>query len=145
MTDHVLVPIDASPLSERAVEFALEEYAGDATITVLHVLDFVEAGYGAPMEASLPGYWENWYESEVENAQQLFEEAQATADEYGVTLETETTMGRPARSIVEFADTKTVDHVVMGSHGRSGVSRILLGSVAETVLRRAHCPVTIVR
>ncbi len=145
MTNHVLVPIDASPLSERAVEFALEEYAGDATITVLHVLDFVEAGYGAPMEASLPGYWENWYESEVENAQQLFEEAQATADEYGVTLETETTMGRPARSIVEFADTKTVDHVVMGSHGRSGVSRILLGSVAETVLRRAHCPVTIVR
>ena len=145
MTNHVLVPIDASPLSERAVEFALEEYAGDATITVLHVLDFVEAGYGAPMEASLPGYWENWYESEVENAQQLFEEAQATADEYGVTLETETTMGRPARSIVEFADTETVDHVVMGSHGRSGVSRILLGSVAETVLRRAHCPVTIVR
>jgi nucleotide-binding universal stress UspA family protein len=145
MTDHVLVPIDASPLSERAVEFALEEYADEATITVLHVLDFVEAGYGAPMEASLPGYWEDWYESEEENAERLFEEAQATADEYGVTLETETVMGRPARSIVEFADTETVDHVVMGSHGRSGVSRILLGSVAETVLRRAHCPVTIVR
>jgi nucleotide-binding universal stress UspA family protein len=145
MTDHVLVPIDASPLSERAVEFALEEYADDATITVLHVLDFVEAGYGAPMEASLPGYWEDWYETEEANAEQLFADAQETADEYGVTLETETVMGRPARSIVEFTETEPVDHVVMGSHGRSGVSRILLGSVAETVLRRAHCPVTIVR
>ncbi|RXK49429.1 universal stress protein [Halorientalis pallida] len=145
MTDHVLVPLDASPLSERALEFALEEYGDAATITVLHVLDFVEAGYGAPMEASLPGYWEDWYESEEANAEQLFEDARASADEYGVTLETETTLGKPARSIVEFADTEPIDHVVMGSHGRSGVSRILLGSVAETVLRRAHCPVTIIR
>ncbi|MFB6084099.1 MAG: universal stress protein [Halorientalis sp.] len=145
MTDRVLVPLDDSPLSDRALEFALDEYADDATITVLHVLDFVEAGYGAPMEGMLPGYWEDWYEREEENAEQLFEEAQATADEYGVALETETTMGKPARSIVEFADTEGLDHIVMGSHGRSGVSRILLGSVAETVLRRAHCPVTIVR
>lgn len=145
MTDHVLVPVDASPLSERAVQFALEEYGPEATITVLHVLDFVEAGYGAPMEASLPGYWEDWYDSEKATAEELLAEIQRTADDYDVTLETETTIGRPARSIVEFADAEGVDHIVMGSHGRSGVSRILLGSVAETVLRRAHCPVTIVR
>ena len=145
MTDHVLVPVDASPLSEQAVEFALEEYADDATITVLHVIDFVEAGYGAPMEASLPGYWEDWYETEKENAEELFANLQSMADDYDVTLATETVMGQPARSIVEFADSEPIDHVVMGSHGRSGVSRILLGSVAETVLRRAHCPVTIVR
>ncbi|WP_335999305.1 universal stress protein [Halorientalis halophila] len=145
MTDHVLVPTDASPLSERALTFALEEYAEEAEITLLHVFDFVDAGYGAPMEASLPGYWEDWYETQEEQAEELFADAQETADEYGVTLRTETAVGRPARSIVEFAETETVDHVVMGSHGRSGVSRMLLGSVAETVLRRAPCPVTVVR
>ncbi|WP_299262192.1 halocyanin domain-containing protein [Halorientalis sp.] len=119
--------------------FALEESDDDAAVTALHVLDVIEAGYGAPMEASLPGRWENWHESEKENAEQLF------ADGHGVTLEAATTRGRPARSIVEYADTEAVDRVVRRSRGRSGVSRILLGSVAEAVLRRAPCPVTIVR
>jgi len=46
---------------------------------------------------------------------------------------------------VEYAEESDVDHIVIGSHGRSGVSRILLGSVAESVVRRADMPVTVVR
>lgn len=145
MATHVLVPMDASPLSETALEHALDEY-DDATITVLHVLDFVEAGYGAPMESTLPGYWEDWYEQANEESEAIFEQAQSIADEYDVTLETEAVVGRPGRSIVQYASEEAdVDHIVMGSHGRSGISRILLGSVAETVMRRADCPVTIIR
>lgn len=144
MTDHVLVPLDDSPLSEQALEYALENHSDEA-ITVLHVLDFVEAGYGASMETALPGYWEEWYESAREESEELFSDAQATADEYGVELRTEALVGQPARTIVEFADDEDVDHVVMGSHGRTGLSRILVGSVAETVMRRAPCPVTVVR
>jgi nucleotide-binding universal stress UspA family protein len=140
----VLVPYDDSPLSEHALEHALAEH-GDAEITLLHVLDFVEAGYSAPVETSLPGYWEEWYENAKQNAEALFDDARATAEEYGVTLATETVVGQPARSIVEYTENEPVDHVVMGSHGRSGLSRLLVGSVAEKVLRRAPCPVTIVR
>lgn len=144
MSEHVLVPYDDSPLSDHALEHALAQHA-DAEITLLHVLDFVEAGYQSPIEGSLPGYWEEWYEQAEAEAEELFADAQATADEYGVTLETETVVGQPARSIVEYVEENTVDHVVMGSHGRSGISRLLVGSVAETVVRRAPCPVTIVR
>jgi len=54
-------------------------------------------------------------------------------------------VGRPARAIEECAEEAAVDHVVIGSHGRDGIARILLGSVAETVVRRSPVPVTAVR
>ncbi len=54
-------------------------------------------------------------------------------------------VGRPTKVIVEYADEHDINQIVMGSHGRSGMSRILLGSVAEIVVRRASVPVTVVR
>jgi len=146
MSDHVLVPLDTSPLSQQALDYALAAFADEGTeFTVLHVLDYVEAGYDADLDFAGPGYLRDWHENAQQRAERLFEEAHATADEYAVTLRTETEHGRPARTIVEFAGDHGVDHIVMGSHGRSGVSRLLLGSVAELVLRRAPCPVTVVR
>jgi nucleotide-binding universal stress UspA family protein len=54
-------------------------------------------------------------------------------------------VGKPARAIVEYADDHDIDQIVMGSHGRSGVTRILLGSVAESVVRDSTVPVTVAR
>jgi nucleotide-binding universal stress UspA family protein len=142
MSKRVLVPIDGSEQSDVALNHALEEFSDD-DITVLHVIDPADAGYTAPV--GIPGGSEEWYEGAQEEAQTLFDEAQAVAGEYGVTLGTATDMGRPAGTIVEYAEDEEFDHIVMGSHGRSGVSRILLGSVAETVVRRATIPVTVVR
>jgi len=142
VSKHILVPIDGSEQSKTALDFALEEFADDA-ITVLNVIDPIDAGYNAPV--GMPGGSEEWYENAREQSESLFEGAQETADEYGVTLNTATEMGRPATVIVEYADEEDVDQILMGSHGRSGVSRILLGSVAETVVRRATVPVTVVR
>jgi nucleotide-binding universal stress UspA family protein len=51
----------------------------------------------------------------------------------------------PAVDIVKFAEENGYDHITVGSHGRSGITRILLGSVAEEVIRKAHCPVTVFR
>lgn len=138
---HIVVPYDGSEQSRKALDHTLEQYE-DATITLLHVLDFVEAGYDAPPEAALPGYWSEWYEEAEDRAQELLEEAEAEA---GRELETETVVGRPARAIIEYVEENEVDAVVMGSHGREGISRVLLGSVAETILRRSPVPVTIVR
>jgi nucleotide-binding universal stress UspA family protein len=53
--------------------------------------------------------------------------------------------GHAAKTIVRYAEENDVDHIVMGSTGRSGISRVLLGSVAESVTRRAPCSVVIVR
>ena len=141
MTKRLLVPLDESPQAETAVEYALTEFP-DAEITLLHVIDPVDGGHA--VRTGVPVAGEEWYETAREDAEELFERARALAEEHGATAETATDVGRPARTIVEFADGE-FDGIVMGSHGRSGVSRILLGSVAETVVRRSSVPVTVVR
>jgi nucleotide-binding universal stress UspA family protein len=138
----ILVPIDGSEQSSAALEYALEHFK-DADISVINVVDPIEAGYTA--QSTVPGYSEEWFEQAKDAADQLFDEAQQTADEYDHELDTATEVGRPSRTIVEYAEETDVDHIVIGSHGRSGVSRILLGSVAESVVRRSPVPVTIVR
>jgi len=138
----ILVPIDGSEQSDAALEYSLEEFQSD-DITVINIIDPIEAGYTA--QATVPGYSEEWYEQSEEEAEALFEDAQDAADEYGVTLDTVTEVGRPSRTIVNYAEENDYDHIIMGSHGRSGVTRVLLGSVAESVVRRSSVPVTIVR
>jgi nucleotide-binding universal stress UspA family protein len=54
-------------------------------------------------------------------------------------------MGSPQNEILQFANEQGVDLIVMGSHGRTGISRLLMGSVAEAVMRRANCPVLVVK
>lgn len=137
----VVVPYDGSPHSKKALEHAAERYE-NAEIVLLYVLDFVDAAYRASPETELPGYWSDWYEDAQESAEELFDEARGTV---GVDLAAETVVGQPARAIVEYVEENDVDAVVMGSHGREGISRLLIGSVAETVVRRSPVPVTVVR
>ncbi|MFW5896366.1 MAG: universal stress protein [archaeon] len=141
MPDNVLVAFDGSPLSERALTYALETFS-EATLTTIYVIDpvdsiiDVEAG-GLPVA-------EEWYDNARERAARIHRTATELAAAHDIDLETTTEVGRPARTILEYADDHDVDQIVMGSHGRSGIDRALLGSVAETVARRARIPVTIV-
>ncbi|EMA70708.1 UspA domain-containing protein [Halorubrum aidingense JCM 13560] len=141
MPDDVLIAFDGSPLSERALTYAIETFP-DATLTAMYVIDpidsiiDVEAG-GLPVA-------EDWYDDAREHAADIQTAATEIAAERDVDLATVTEVGRPARTILEYADDHGVDQIVMGSHGRSGIDRALLGSVAETVTRRARIPVTIV-
>ncbi|MFC5368258.1 universal stress protein [Salinirubrum litoreum] len=139
MPTNILVPIDGSPESSRALAFAVEEWP-EAAVTLLHVIDPVEAGYGAT--GGIPSGAEQWYENAKGQADELFDRV---GDDFGREFDTETEVGRPASTIVDFAEEGRFDHVVMGSHGRKGVSRILLGSVAESVVRNSPVPVTVVR
>ncbi|MFB6146801.1 MAG: universal stress protein [Halobacteriaceae archaeon] len=140
MATHVLVLLDESDQAWRAFEHARDQFP-DAELTLLHVIDPLEAGYGR--QASPFGVAEEWYERQQEAAEDLFDRARDAAGDREV--ETQIEVGRPSRTAVEFTDDHDVDHIVLGSHGRSGVSRILLGSVAETVVRRSPVPVTVVR
>lgn len=142
MRERVLVPTDGSPLAERALRYAVAEFP-EAAVTTLHVIDPFESVVAAEA-GGLPDA-AGWYEAAQEGARAIHERAAEIADEAGVELTTATEVGAPARTIVEYAASNDVDHVVLGSHGRTGVSRVLLGSVAETVVRRAGCPVTVVR
>ena len=134
----LLVPVDGSPQSEAAVAFAAAEWPA-ADLHALHVIDPVESGYGAGRMAT---GGEQWYEEAIERAETYFERASDAADRE---LETTTEVGPPASTIVDVAETIDADLVVMGSHGREGLSRLLLGSVAEHVVRESPVPVTVVR
>ncbi len=140
MVKRILVPVDGSEQATKALSYTLKEFP-NAEVTVINVIDPIDVGYGSTV--GMPGYSEEWYEESKENAEELFAEAQEMADEYDTTLSTITDVGQPAQTIVNAAE--DFDNVVMGSHGRAGVSRILLGSVAETVVRRSSVPVTVVR
>ena len=151
MVRTVLVPTEGSPLS-----IALTDYP-DASVVVLYVLAPIGSGFdivdvmrptfddGAPPGSVSPEYWTEWYESAREDAANVFEHARETAAAADNRVETVLEFGDPAAVIVDYGDEHDVDRIVMGSHCRSGAARFLLGSVAETVVRRASMPVMIVR
>lgn len=144
MPERVLVPIDDSARSTKALEYALEEYP-DAEITALHVLDPAGDAVYTGGEISIDLDVGEARERHKRLAEELLEETVEVAGRHGHDVDTATRVGKPARAILEYAEEEGVDHIVVGSHGRSGVSRVLLGSVAETVTRRSPVPVTVVR
>lgn len=140
MIDHVLVPMDDSPLARHALEFALEAHP-TANVTVLHVVEHVDGSVGAEL---LVGPERLRGRAEA-RAERLFDEARERAADHGGELTTVTRFGTPARVITEFAREEDVDLVVIGCHGRRIVPQVLLGDVAQEVVRRASVPVTVVR
>ena len=144
MPTRVLVPYDGSLLSEHALEFAAERF-GEAHLTLLRVIDPMTAAYDPPLGRPTPGFWDTWYEDTREAAAtELETAAEEVAPDTG-DVETSIEVGNPADVILATCEDGDYDHVVMGSHGREGLSRLFLGSVAEAVLRRAPVPVTVVR
>ena len=141
MVTRVLVPLDDSPLAMRALEYALDEWS-TAEVTVLHVVDPIDAIYES--EVGGPVAAEQWYDSRLAATEALFDRARERAADAGVSLRTATAVGKPGREIVRYVADHDVDHVVLGSHGRSGLERLYLGSVAERVLRRSAVTVTVV-
>ena len=140
----VLVPVDGSPQSNAALDHALATFP-DAEIVALTAVDPVAAGYAAAPGPDAASYPAEWIEQANDRADNVLDEAVERAADAGREIETVRVTDRPARAIVDYADEEAIDQIVIGSHGRTGVSRILLGSVAEKVVRRAPCPVTVVR
>ncbi|MFC4245681.1 universal stress protein [Natribaculum luteum] len=143
-TKHVLVPVDDSDRATQALEFVLEEYP-DAKITALHVIDPGDFYAATGIEGGAMANYEQIRENHERRAEQILERAREQADEAGVEIETDHVLGGVSRTIIEYADEHDADQIVIGSHGRTGASRILLGSVAEKVARRSPVPVTIIR
>lgn len=137
----ILVPTDGSDGMERVVAHAAEIAAvHGATIHVVYVVN--TASYaGLPMETS----WEGIDEMLRRDAEASVEAARRIAEARGVPVETRVVKGSPSREIVEYTEREGCDLVVMGTHGRGGIDRLLLGSVAETVVRGSSVPVLTVR
>lgn len=142
MTKQILVPFDGSPQSKKALEYTLQEWA-DADITALNVIDLSDLNYHYQID--VVGLGKEWYENAQAYAEDILDDATELADEFDKNITTETEFGHPQNIIVEYAMEHDIDQIVIGSHGRTGPARVLLGSVAETVVRRAPVPVLVVR
>ena len=143
MAEHILVPVDDSEMSCDALDYAIAE-CEDAEITALHVIDQSEIHTPIGIEAPTVDR-DDIVETYRQKARVVLEDAEETADDHGVEIETEMVEGDVTKSILAYVADNDVDHIVIGSHGRTGAGRILLGSVAESVTRRSSVPVTVVR
>ncbi|WP_331235609.1 universal stress protein [Natronorarus salvus] len=144
MTEHVLVPVDESEQAMKALEFAVEGHP-DARITALHVIDPRDFYGAAGIEGAAMSNYEQMREVHQGRGDEVLEAARERAADAGVEIETDSILGSVSREIIDYTVDNDVNHVVIGSHGRTGASRILLGSVAERVVRRSPVPVTVVR
>jgi nucleotide-binding universal stress UspA family protein len=139
MYDRILVPTDGSPGMDRVVDHAVDLAAiHDADLHLIYVVN--SAGY-----AGLPG--ESAVESLGSMLQEQGETALGRAAERIEDVPTERVLanGAPSTEIVDHATEEGCDLIVMGTHGRGGIDRLLLGSVAERVVRTATVPVLTIR
>ncbi len=135
----ILVPLDFSPGSERALEFAIDVAKRDkALLLLVHVFHIpvypLPEGY-VMFPATQLSEMSTEFERLLGTAEKRARAAGASA------VETSLVTGVVDAEIVQIAKDKHCDLIVMGTHGRSGFSHFLLGSVAEKVLRKAPCPV----
>jgi nucleotide-binding universal stress UspA family protein len=145
MYQRILVPIDGSATSERALQEAIKLAAGKAQLRLVYVLEEVY-----PLDAEGYAYidYEVLQEAVRSTGERTLEQAVETVRRSGITAET-ALMDVPGERIASVIDNEAVswkaDLIVIGTHGRSGLSRLLLGSVAEGVVRGASVPVLLVR
>lgn len=135
--DRVLVPIDFSEEAFQALEDTIGFTEKATAVHALHVLKTLE-----PTE---PGViWQAIDDDKrKENVQQAFLE-KFPADKYeGLRFAIE--VGDPSAKIIDYAEQESIGLIVMPSKGRTGLSRFFMGSVAERVMRFAHCPVLVLR
>ena len=142
----ILVPVDGSETSLKALAMSLQ-MAGESQgrVRIVHVIEGMAYSGGTVQTESFPG---GLMGSVREAGKKLLEDAQALATAAGVEVETElfdTFDGRLADVVSEAATQWQADLIVVGTHGRRGIGRVLMGSGAEQILRLASTPVLVVR
>jgi len=138
----ILLAVDDSQFSEAAVRDVAAQAGRNGTeVLVLHVVQ--------PIAATAPPQMAAGYAPEMEEAgkqgRALVERVAQTLRGAGVNAQTAVASGEVRERIIDYAVESGADLIVLGSHGRRGASRFLLGSVAESVARYAPCSVKIVR
>jgi nucleotide-binding universal stress UspA family protein len=134
----VIVPLDLSDDAYAAIDVALQLVAKPTDIQLLHVLpDIVVVD---PIDAS-------WQANvDAERREQAKRAIGSRLDDVKYRdLPLNILVGNPGHCIVDFAKEQQADLIVIPSHGRTGIARMVMGSVAERVVRLAHCPVLVLR
>lgn len=139
--EHFLVPVDFSEYSDHALDYALSLASQlQSRLTLLHVIQPLMVG-GADIGMVPYAYAQQLEEETRESMQKCLDRINAA----GLKGEGMVVHGVPWQEIVDMAKNRHNDLIIMGTHGRTGIKHVLLGSVAEKVVRLAPCPVLVVR
>jgi nucleotide-binding universal stress UspA family protein len=138
-TKHVLVPTDFSDESTKVVENWRNLVDDPRQLTILHV-----APQATPAESDLVIGW-NLESDEIRRERLVEMLHKKFADKSFSDVNFEVLFGSPATEITKYAEEHDTDLIVLPSHGRTGLARLMIGSVAERVVRLAHCPVLVIR
>jgi nucleotide-binding universal stress UspA family protein len=146
MYQRILVPIDGSPTAQQGLAEAIKlaRLTGGA-IRLLHVVDELSFALGA---SSFAAYSGDVFELLREGGQTILSEAKAQVEAAGIKVDTllrDSFEGRVCDLVVDSAKAWPADVIVIGTHGRRGVGRLLIGSDAEQIVRYAPVPVLLVR
>lgn len=137
----ILVPTDFSPCADHALERAVE--MAKVTQATLHILHAYQLPPGAGMmDVPLP---RDYQEQIRDAAQQCIDERVKRASDRGVKANGQVTCDVPVRAILDAVAKVQADLIMMGTHGRTGIKHMLLGSVAERTVRLAPCSVMTVK
>jgi nucleotide-binding universal stress UspA family protein len=135
----ILIATDGSKRTQNAVEMGLKIAKEQRSkVYVVYVVDTVTFT-SIPMDVT----WENMYQLLKDEGEEAVKAVKDSAS--GVDVETHVLEGNPAIEITKFAADSGVDLIVVGTLGKSGIDRILLGSTAEKVIRIANCPVLVIK
>ncbi len=144
MLKSVLVPLDGSKLAEAALEHALNIVEPKGKITLVSAIEVPDVPiYGYYPPASVPDY-EEAKDNLLPYARHYLQGIADNLVEHGFSVRIEAEIGDPAQVITEIAQKYQVDAIAMSTHGRSGLSRWLFGSVTNKVLSAKPCPVYVV-
>jgi nucleotide-binding universal stress UspA family protein len=141
----ILIAIDGSDFSQAALQSIIARpWPANTSVKVLHVVEPPSLLMGREMAAYDPEFEAVW-KALREQAKDLVEKAAEKLRAAQFIVSTELVEGDPKSHIIDVANAWHADMIVLGSHGRTGLSRFLIGSVSQAVVRHAHCSVEIIR
>ena len=135
--EHVLVPMDFSDMAKQALAETLEFVGDPQKIHVLHVLSNLEATEPGVIWGTVNN------ENRIDHIHTLFNET--FPDDAYRQMKFGVKVGDPSAEIIDYAEHNEIDLIIVASHGRSGIAKFFMGSVAERVVRFAHCAVLVLR
>ncbi len=151
MYDTIVVPLDGSVWGETALPYAIEiAKKSGSQVYLLHVVSGEadstllpsERGMMLPGETDVP---DRSKEDKLTLAREYLDVIAKKVAEPGLQLFSEVMEGRPAPAIIHFAQKVGADLIVLTTHGRTGVARMVMGSVADQIVRQSGCPVLLIR
>ncbi len=140
MYKKIVLAVDGSEVSKNALRHAVElAKQNNGTLIAVHVIPPIDV---TDIETFKP---ETLMRGLKEEGEKILSEVKELAGKEGVKVQTVIEEGIPFEKICEVAQNSDGDLIVMGSHGRTGIGKVLIGSVTERVISRAHCPVLAVK